>query len=91
MKFLRNFLEPLSPGLYIFQTPVTLQVLIVKKCCNNSFFFRVKRSIEWYIWLFNLSMLNFWWFGAKSRDFIGQNRGVPPLGFRWKFSMLLLG
>ena len=37
MKFLRHFLEPLSPGLYIFQPTVTLQILIFKKSCNNIF------------------------------------------------------
>ena len=37
MKFLRHFLEPLSLGLYIFQPPVTLQILIFKKSCNHIF------------------------------------------------------
>ena len=33
MKFQRHFLEPLSPGLYTFQPPVTLQILIFKNSC----------------------------------------------------------
>ena len=89
MTFLRHFLEPLSPGLYIFQPPVTLQILVFKKSCNN-IFRSGSKDLSNGIWLFNLSMLNFWWFGTKSRDFKGQNRGAPPLGFRWNFSMLLL-
>ena len=37
MKFLRHFLEHLPPSLYIFQPPVTLQILIFKKSFNDIF------------------------------------------------------